>query len=150
MQVDAATAAQAADAAGAAAAPDDDGDAAMGGGGGAGEGAPEAAPVVKLAKEYKTQLPDVEMQRPWVKKAFLDAMDTGNSSAADAAKKEFGVLLKAATEAEWILDSDEWAPKVAGWKEEMELWALPRVELVLKLLGDGQRKRARKTTSGDA
>lgn len=150
MQVDAAAVAQAADAAGVAAAPDGDGDAAMSGGGGAGEGAPEAAPAVKLAKEYKTQLPDVEVQRPWVKKAFLDAMDTGNSSAADAAKKEFGVLLKAATEAEWILDSDEWAPKVAGWKEEMELWALPRAELVLKLLGDGGRKRARKAASGDA
>jgi hypothetical protein len=150
MQVDAATAAQAADAAGAAAAPDDDGDAAMGGGGGAGAGVPEAAPAVKLAKEYKTQLPDVEVQRPWVRKAFLDAMDTGNNIAADAAKKEFGVLLKAATEAKWILDSDEWAPKVAGWEEEMKLWALPRAELVLKLLGDGGRKRARKATSGDA
>jgi hypothetical protein len=150
MQVDAAAAAQAADAAGAAAAPDGDGDAAMGGGGGTGAVAPEAAPAVKLAKEYKTQLPDVEKQRPWVTKAFLDAMDTGNNSAADAAKKEFGELLKGATEAEWILESDEWAPKVAGWEEEMKLWALPRGELVLKLLGDGQRKRARKATSGDA
>jgi hypothetical protein len=105
---------------------------------------------VKLAKEYKTQLPDVEKQRPWVTKAFLDAIDAGNNSAADAAKKEFGELLKGATEAKWILESEEWAPKVAGWEEEMKVWALPRGELVLKLLGDGQRKRARKATSGGA